>query len=1090
MALPPATPPSCPPPGENSFYHLKTNPEDSLCTRIFRIIAYVILHILTFGLLLLIHYCRNHVIEDQALPIIPVISAPEPEPRVPPPSPKPPRPGEREVLEAEQQPLLPPQPLPLPPTATVTAPQEEEPQQAPKETTKDVTVLPAPLPVPDVTEEEELPAPEEAPQVSPPEEAAVEDLPPAPAPSPIVTPPLFPTPPDSGVPSPEAPQPAPPPKKGPTIQEIAATIRSLGQLPPGVIANSLEAMVHAKAQGITPTGARLTISPHETLNPLFIATYPSRVSDVFAYMMSSLQEQVLRAPPEAESTQVAHLLLAQLKHLDASYYIIDVPGDGNCFYRSCYIGWLASLQRLNSPNAFLQEAERILQLPFANSSTENRLLSQNMAAILRQSQNQPTMQALYDNILLSFIHTPKAISYLRNLALHTVSEQRVTRMGGEANVRALLLGQMAEAPEMLVDLIQELSRTQPSGPILSNIFKNEAIPITSASDQLLLVMEFLSQLLLSDRDLARLPEEERQKQVQFQAYLDELVELCATILASSNIDNASVNATVANLSPEILAHYNKFLTSITAARPNSQLPSAVLFLAFVLMHPSCVTNNPVCASFHRSVKDTLQGVYVSPEMDLAGFLGWRHERAARLNEALQKCWTQKQSASLVEQSLGLCDGFKSARVIPQLQQAYTLIAKLMKNTPRSYGLRDLQQLQHTILSHIQQSPSLSASYVDFVRSPIFKPLDQLITSAAPLDKAYAEGIKIFFFLLQYPTLLQNPHTSEAAKQLMLIFQPHLQQALRKRVNSERITSMGGSIFGILSCSPPKEAPIFPDVAAIEATVLFAAKDPVVLAVSTPNLRTPLFHITRAKDQQVMAALLNEVKTQYPQPWAAFIHYLDIVGHKSTAQNANSPFSTTLPNDLLLLSFLKRHPNLLANPSDLNSRLSIYLAEQELQIKNEIITQLALWIRIVGENYSFLSSYINAQKAFLFSLVRSNTAYPEVCQSLVYQLQHVSTQQLSQMFDSVNTQAEDEHVAAISSVLGPLALCQYLADATLTQTPAQLAPLAATQGFLQTDYASEDQARICVFRANNHYNCLLRKEPSDTSLGGNPNPPQS
>ncbi|AFS26703.1 putative membrane domain protein [Chlamydia psittaci CP3] len=66
-------PPSCPTPGRNNLYHLQVNPQDPLCIRALRLVAYVLLHIITLGLLLLFHYCTRHTAQVTPQPIIPVV---------------------------------------------------------------------------------------------------------------------------------------------------------------------------------------------------------------------------------------------------------------------------------------------------------------------------------------------------------------------------------------------------------------------------------------------------------------------------------------------------------------------------------------------------------------------------------------------------------------------------------------------------------------------------------------------------------------------------------------------------------------------------------------------------------------------------------------------------------------------------------------------------------------------------------------------------------------------------------------------------------------------------------------------------------
>ncbi|MFJ1509091.1 hypothetical protein SBV45_00140 [Chlamydia crocodili] len=1092
MSSPSSTPPSCPPPGRNNLYHLQTNPQDPLCIRALRLVAYVLLHIITLGLLLLFHYCTNHAIEETPIPVIPV----QPQTPTPPPTASPIQspvsPRRSPTPQPQQQPVTKAS-LDLPPTTPAQPVDTTQPPAQPVDTTPP-TIPPAgtPLITPAPTQPTTLPTTQQPASPTLPITKGSLDLPPTTTPTPEQQPvspapqtpvqPLDTTPPtvppiDTPI---TTPAPAPRPVPGlPTLTEIVDRMQNLGVLPAGVDRKSLEAMANFNEQGLAPNSARLTITAAQILNPLFVATYPKRIQSNFQIMIGDLENIIRTGNPQVENTQVAHLLLNQLRHLDANYYLVDVPGDGNCFYRSFYIGWMCSLRRSANPQAFENEAQRILGLPFAQSSIRNRLLSEQMARIIRSCQSHQNIKDLYDHVLLSPIHTPVAISYLKNLALFTMDENRITSMGGSENVRALILAQMTEAPEMLADSLRKIIQTEPSSPILNHIFRGNTLPITGAAQQSELTLEFLSQLLLNNQDIQQLPQEQQQEATQFQASLNELMDTITAVLVSGNLTEENVAPILQNLPPEIQGHYQKFSQAITATRPDTPLPTPLILLSFLLSHPSCAANNHLCSDFLQQAKTVCEGV-LGNDITLAAFLGWNGEKAAVLDAKLQTSWSQKQAGSLIEVALDLCNGFKSSGTVVQLGITYKLIAKLMQTTLQTIPEAQLRTTLDTLLAHINQG-SNAETYLQMTTSPIFAGLE-LEASANSQDRIYAEGIKMFFFLLQYPSLLQNQATANAAKQIMLLYQPHLQQALRKKVNAHRVLSTGGSIFGTFCWS----GPVFGhDVNAqtIESTLSFLARDPAALSLCQ-SMRNDFFQIMDSGNLLRISALIQEVQTTFPELWENFIQHLDIVGHRATPQNANRPFSQTLSPDILLYSFLNTHPQVLDHTTELTTRLIAYITEQTTRIKTSIVNNFDRWTVLFWANLEKINTYNNLQKVFLFSLVRRENAHPEASQSFIHDLNTMDIRELMRMFNSVNTQAEDEHISAISHALGSLALCQYLADGGLTQTVSQLRRLANSYGFFRTDYTPEQQARIFVLRANNHYNCLLPKDANDTTRAAN------
>ncbi|EGK69035.2 hypothetical protein CAB1_0270 [Chlamydia abortus LLG] len=1060
------TPPSCPTPGRNNLYHLQVNPQDPLCIRVLRLVAYVLLHIVTLGLLLLLHYCTRHTTQATPPPIIPVVPQ-TPSSRLPLPQlPSTPSAGSPAYLEASRRrgSLQPP---PRPTTRTSVGLPAATPQPT-------VTTQPRPQPMtPPPSAPNQLSQPEtDTPRPPQPESPS---LPPSQQPitkSGLDLPPTTPPPPVTQQPHQQPILPG-----LPSLSEIMERIQSLGVLPQGVDNKSLEAMACFNEQGLAPNNACLTLTSAQILNPLFIATYPKSIRSTFHLMMQDLETISRTGNPQDENTRVSRLLLSQLTYLNNNYYSVDVPGDGNCFYRSFHIGWMCSLMRSGDPQAFEKEAQRIMRLPFAQSSPRNRLLTEQMVTVIRHCQTQRNVKDLYDNVLLSPIHTPRAIAYLRNLALYTLDEARLTNMGGEQNVRALILGQMIDAPEMLAEALKKIIQTEPSSPILHHIFRGDVLPITGAASQLELVLEFLSQILLSNQKIQQLPQEKQQEESLFQTTLDELLNTVSATLTAGDLTEESTASILTSLPQEIQGHYQKFTQSLRRARPGQHLPTPVIFLSFLLSHPSCATNHAVCQDFLTKAKTTLAGI-IGNNLALADALHWQGEAADILNAKLQASWAQKQAGSLIEVALSLCDGFRSSNMILQLGHTYRLIAKLMQSTPQSTPEAELRSALDTILSHIQNHPpSQAASYTEMMSSEIFRGL-QLEASTSTKDKIYAEGIKMFFFLLQYPSLLTNRVTAHAAKKILLLYQPHLQQALRNQLNTYRVLSLGGSIFGAFCWQPPACGDRV-TTQTIESLLSFLSRDPCALSLC-PNMRTQFFQTMDSGNAEETAALLQEARTAYPTLWEAFIYQLDTVGHKTTPQRTSLPFSQSVPNDVLLYSFLQTHSQLLDGNTELASRLKTYAITQTIRMKTDITENLNTWTTLFWINVDRLTTYNNLQRVFLFSLVRNNNPHPEAYQSFIHDLNTMDIHELMRTFNSVNTQAEDEHVSAISSALGSLALCQYLGDASLTQTVRQLSALAATHGFFQTDHVPEQRAKIFVLRANNHYNCLLPKDAHDTS----------
>lgn len=998
---------SCPSPGENNFYHLQTNPKSPLCLRILRVIAYILLHIVTLGILLLIHYLESHVLEEFTRSIFPIVP------------PKPHQVSKTDILypsELEDKILA----------AT------EEPSP-----TDPVTK--------DVPQGQEIAQPQE-------EEKAPE--------SPSQGPPIFSFP---TIPSPDIL--SFPPTISSTKAGFLAGILSLGRLPRGVVPLSLQAMVHYRKHGLSPCSARHTLSILNTSNPLFLATYPIGVSEHFLQTIVDLQQKLQGSDPMSDEYLVADVQLKQLAYLNQEYYLVEVAGDGNCFYRACFVGWLCYLKRQNHPDVFSNEASRILSFPFASSSPKNEEISKNMASLLLSCKNLGTIKDLFDLVLLSPSQTRIGIRYLRQLALFVTNQQRVQALGSEENLKALILGQLEENPELFIAALKNLMHTQPSSPVLTEIFSNTQPPSTTAKTQALLLLEFLNSLLCH-------------KRLQYQptySLIQKFLNSCESILSSSGISNENAEKIISTLSPELKEHYLRFSNTVAHAGPS--LPKNIKLTSFLLSHPSCTHYNTSCNTFLNLACTALQ-THLDNKTSLSDYLELAPEQSLIMQQIFEEFWVQKLHINTLNTLITLPSGMQGTLVIPQLEHAFKIILRLLTSAPCILPDTEIKEINQTLLQCIQHQTHLTTAFSSFLSLPMF---EDLRTTAPSIGIDYARALQLFLFALQHPNFLktaQKLNATEAANKLMLIFYPFLQQSLRKRSNVNRLQKFNQKILGTFCSYPPKLNNEI-DPKTIESTVMFLAKNISLLFLCDPDCQQEVLNILKNTfDPRAAQEIIHEIKVQHPSLWNNYIRHINILGRQPSQRKTQ--LALLLPKEVLLFGFLTYYPQVGEMSSSLGQRCCVYLSQQINKIKQELVANNATWEKLILRNKKRLSLYIHLQDVFLLSLVRPTSSPSETRQTLIHQLRELSTPQLMDLFDATVFQAEDEHVSALSSALGYLGLCQYLADSSLSQTPAQLLPLAATQGFIQLDHSPEDQARICIFRAYNHYNCLLKKDPDDTS----------
>ncbi|AHK62963.1 OTU family ubiquitin thioesterase [Chlamydia avium] len=1003
------TPPPCPPHGKNNFYHLQTCPQDPLYIRILRVIAYIMLHIITLGILLLIHYLDRHIIEDHTRSIFPVVP------------PKPEEPIKTEIPTTLGKDKQPTEDVPPPPSPGT------------KETSVKKIIQPKEKKAPDAHVKGDVPS-----SGSPP-------------PTSLDT--LF-----SYTPS-----------TPPTKPDFLSRILSLGHLPKEVAPHSLQSLVYYGEQGLLPYSARPTLDILKTSNPTFLNTYPMKVKDIFLQTILNLQQKLQNTNPQSDEYLVANLQLKQLQYLDNNFYIIDVLGDGNCFYRACFVGWLSHLMRQNNPAVFAEEAERILSFPFASSSPGNYKVSKNMASLLHSCQNFRTLKDLFDLVLLSHTQTSIGVKYLRTLALFVTNCNRIQALGGEENLKALILGQLEDTLDLLLSSLRELMRIQPSSSVLTEMFSNTQPPPTTTTTQALLLLEFLQSLFSSEQQ----PSEQHRAA---HSMLQELTQSCSSILTAAGITNDHAEKVVTFLPKELHIHYTRFSETLHQSSTPTPPPTNIVLTAFLLCHPSCINHNTSCDAYMKLARSALQ-THLDKQTDICEFLNCDQEQSAVINSILKECWSHKLSICALDSLLSLPEGIQGTLVIPQLEHIFMIILRLLSTAPPSLLNLELKETNSVLLSSIQFQPQLTLAFSVFLSAPLFGKLDE-----TPMEKEYAQSIRLFFFILQHPLLLRDPdpNVAESSKKLLSTFFPYLQQALRKHSNHKKLEVISETLWGLFCSCPPKlDSEINPQV--VESTVMFLIRYPVTLSLCDPKLQQAILDIVQSSSSHHAAReLIRNIKAQYLMEWNAFIKHLNTVGRRSS-QEYKTRLSSLLPKELLLTAFLNHYPQIWPLSSTLGQQCQAYLEQQTNKIRQELLANNQLrWQKLIIKNCPRLSIYNKLQNSFLLSTLRP-TAYPmETRLTILHQLEQLHVDQLTSIFDSITSQAEDEHVSALSSSLGFIGLCQYLADTSLSQTPSQLTPLSTTHGFLQLDYSPEDRAHIHIFRAFNHYNCLLRKDAEDTS----------
>lgn len=215
--------------------------------------------------------------------------------------------------------------------------------------------------------------------------------------------------------------------------------------------NSPEFLFALQQQHLYPEACNFFTITGE-LNSGFLCTYPLSVYQTFEHEFLSLQEKLISSedPSSAYEAMIAEQRLSQLQYLEQNYYLVQVPGDNSCFYRSYIVGWLCALMKEKTQgnlDVFKQEIERLQNLECGKSFSDGLRLTQQAIQILDICDQCPNLLSLYNHVILNPRHITTLITYFKEISFH-VADARKLQLFGEADYRQYVLTQINLVPEL------------------------------------------------------------------------------------------------------------------------------------------------------------------------------------------------------------------------------------------------------------------------------------------------------------------------------------------------------------------------------------------------------------------------------------------------------------------------------------------------------------------------------------------------------------------------------------------------------------------------------------------------------------------
>lgn len=189
--------------------------------------------------------------------------------------------------------------------------------------------------------------------------------------------------------------------------------------------NLTELVEHYSTTPRTIPENTLRITAEGTPNPDFKFSIPQSVLTFFKTEYPQLFDPNFVPDSSLEKTR-RHYIQQQVNYLETKYYLVDIRGDGNCFYRSIGISWLFSLVNRFPKNPLIfQTAIHLVssQADFINSSQTNQQLTQKLLKILITLQENVSADTLM-KILTQSENEVTTTSYLKAISVFYAQQDR------------------------------------------------------------------------------------------------------------------------------------------------------------------------------------------------------------------------------------------------------------------------------------------------------------------------------------------------------------------------------------------------------------------------------------------------------------------------------------------------------------------------------------------------------------------------------------------------------------------------------------------------------------------------------------------
>ncbi|WP_213357971.1 hypothetical protein [Chlamydiifrater phoenicopteri] len=800
----------------------------------------------------------------------------------------------------------------------------------------------------------------------------------------------------------------------------------------------------------------------------FVSSYP-------VYLMQSFQEvglidRFLKEPSSPEEEWLFPKIVEQVCYLDNKYFLINVSGDGNCFYRSFAIGWLVSLiSNPGNPKALREEIQKLEALPFTKASEKNAELTRRVVAILKLCFRKRKISFLFDEVILSSPMTD-VIMFLRELSYFSASQERKSSMT-EANAKQLILLQLNDDPSYLQQALTTLSEFSPCSAKIQGVFLSPDALLNSSQlspcDELLLMCRFFKKLSSSNhKDVAPLT---KALGITLNTILSPISKtiasnwptLFANTLSSSEYKLLEQNTPYLSTTSRLYV----FLESLPASSFDSRIEA---FLEKVRNQIRTYSASKLSLRDLLSLRDSTEHSFYQIKERLIRslfrkdfFLRSMNALLTTVNSSLPHSEHTKQ---VIKDFLSLLNEnfsslYEANREIIHIQQQELLTEEyLLGATPgAATAEQDWKKDFNTLTSNLNIK-NLDPLVLDFLF---------LINSPTRAEKVLKS--RRCAALLNTFSYLYNATAAELLENTS--FKNSLKKACLHLCLTQRYASDEEALFTQIKSDGDK-------ITVIKNTF---SHPEITYSQGLNSLLDSCWAIL-AQANSAASRLMSTFNNEHKQKLDLYKQSLKVLSSRDGAVWGQENILHKINDGALLYAFLLNHPGVV----DENRDAAAFLTRCKA-LCNQFYPQLEESLPSKNIQNKLLQKRLS-EAIFFQKLFIQNSLYKSLLENL---LTDMPLDDLDKAFVHSVSQAETEHVAALSRELAPFAICQFLGtDEAINpynfslELTDQVSLLTRTQGFISL-YAPEEEASIRLLRLSNHYCCLLPIEKEETEKSQEP-----